>query len=223
MIAVEDACFRHSWMALLLCVTATAATRAADTPDAATLIEAVKQQDRSAIARLLGQPVDVNAAAADGATALHWAVYRDDLQTTKSLVAAGAQVDATNDFGITPLSLACTNASAAIVEELLKAGADANATLLTGETSLMTAARSGDLAAVKVLLRHGADVNAKEPVRGQTALIVGPRRNTHRGRPGTDRSRRRHPRNNHTRLHAAALRLPRGRPRGDAATPRQRG
>ena len=35
----------------------------------------------------------------------------------------------------------------------------------------MTAARTGKVDAVKALLAHGADVNAKEPRRGQTALM----------------------------------------------------
>ena len=36
---------------------------------------------------------------------------------------------------------------------------------------LMTAARTGKVDAVRVLLTRGADVHAKEPRRGQTALM----------------------------------------------------
>ena len=89
----------------------------------------------------------MNAAQADGMTALHWAAYHDDLETAKLLVAAGADVKAANRYGVTPLSLACTNGNAAMVELLLDAGADPNATLRGGETALMTAARTGKLGA----------------------------------------------------------------------------
>ena len=120
---------------------------------------------------LLKQQVDVNAAEADGTTALHWAVHRDNLETVDLLLTAGANARAVNRYGVTPLNLAATNGNAAVVERLLKAGADANAALPEGETALMTAARSGNVAAVKVLLAHGADVNAKEAWKGQTPLM----------------------------------------------------
>ncbi len=159
------------WMLWLPWVVGLGSAHGGDPPADQSLIGAVRKQDKSTIGKLLEQNVDVNAAQADGATALHWAVHRDDLETAKLLIDAGAKVDATNDFGVAPLSLACTNANAAIIETLLKAGADPNAALLTGETPLMTAAHTGDLEAVDVLLRHEANVNAKEPIRAQTALM----------------------------------------------------
>ncbi|HEV3214863.1 MAG TPA: ankyrin repeat domain-containing protein [Vicinamibacterales bacterium] len=134
------------------------------------LVEAVKNQDRDAISRLLKQRVDVNAHEGDGATALHWAAHRNDLETVDQLIRLGANVNAANDLGVMPLSLACLNANAAIVEKLLAAGANPNATM-AGETALMTAARTGSVESVRALLVHGADVNAKEPARGQTALM----------------------------------------------------
>lgn len=135
------------------------------------LVDAVKQQDRAAVRALLEQHVDVKAAQADGATALHWAAHWDDLETATLLLRAGADVNAANDFGVTPLSLACTNASAPMVERLLAAGANPNAVPSTGESPLMAAARTGNPAAVKTLLAHGAQVNFKEPTRGQSALM----------------------------------------------------
>ena len=88
----------------------------------ARLAEAVKHQDTAAVRALLEQQVDVNAPAADGATALHWAAFWDDLATTGLLIRAGADVNAANDYGVTPLSLACTNGKAPMVEALLEAG-----------------------------------------------------------------------------------------------------
>jgi ankyrin repeat protein len=120
--------------------------------------------------RLLDQKTGINAAQADGMTALHWAAHYDDLSTSKRLLAAGADAKAANRYGVTPLSLACTNGNGAIVELLLEAGADANTTLPGGETALMTASRTGRLRPVQALISRGANVNAHER-KGQTALM----------------------------------------------------
>ena len=135
------------------------------------LIEAVKLQDREAVGRLLHASAGVNAAEADGATALHWAVYLDDLETARLLVDAGADAGAANTHGVVPLTLACTNANAAMVDLLLAAGAEATAAVGTGETVLMSCARTGNAKAVAALLGHGAEVNAAESEEDQTALM----------------------------------------------------
>jgi uncharacterized protein len=136
------------------------------------LANAAESNDAEAIRVLLatGGDVDVNAAQADGMTALHWASYNDDARTVKLLIGAGADANATNCFGVTPLSLACTNGSADVVKMMLEAGADASAALRGGETPLMIASRTGRLAAVEALLAHGAKVDARER-KGQTALM----------------------------------------------------
>ena len=140
------------------------------------LIEAVKSKDRSAVKALLdqktGQKVDVNAAQADGATALAWAAHWNDLETADLLIRAGAKPNAANVYGVTPLFLACKNHSAAMVTKLLDAGANPNTALeRTGETPLMTCARTGNAEAVKALLDRGANPHVKETWRGQTALM----------------------------------------------------
>ena len=113
----------------------------------------------------------LNAAQADGTTALHWAAYWDDADIVDRLLRAGAKATVRNDLGVTPLVLACGNGSAIVVERLLAAGADAKAAIDSGETVLMLAARSGSAAAVQALIAKGADVNAREKTRGQTALM----------------------------------------------------
>ena len=90
------------------------------------MIDAVKHGNRAAVERCCTAP-DVNAAEADGMTALHWAVRADDLETVQLLIRAGANVKAANRYGMTPLSLAATNGNAAITDVLLKAGANPNA------------------------------------------------------------------------------------------------
>ena len=134
------------------------------------LIEAAKSVDKDALRALLKQGADVNAAEADGATALHWASYRDDLESANLLIRAGAKVDAANDLGATPLWTASLNGSAAMVRRLLEAGANPNLPLLLGETPLMVASRSGNPDVVKELLAKGAAVNARA-ARGQNALM----------------------------------------------------
>ena len=156
--------------ALLLAVllaTSSAAVCLADSR----LIDAVKSTDAKQVRALLAQHADVNAADADGSTALHWAAQRDNLEIADLLLAAGANVKAATRYNITPLSLACTNGNAAMIEHLLKAGADPNGTSEEGQTALMTAALTGKADAVKVLLAAGANPNVKEAYKGQTALM----------------------------------------------------
>jgi ankyrin repeat protein len=149
---------------LLVAASAGAASRAP-------VADAAEKLDRAAVRALLSQHADVNAAQADGMTALHWAAYQDDVDLARQLVRGGARVNAVNRYGVTPLSLACTNGDAAVVELFIRAGADVNAALPGGETPLMTASRTGNLAAVKALINRGAKVDAKDDRRGQTALL----------------------------------------------------
>lgn len=135
------------------------------------LIDAVKAGDVQAVRTLLKQRANVNAAEADGMTALHWAARANAMDTVQLLLSSGANAKAANRYGVTPLSLAATNGNAAVIDALIKAGADPNTSLPEGETVLMTAARTGNPAAVKALIAHGADVNAKEKWQDQTALM----------------------------------------------------
>ena len=137
----------------------------------ARLLEAVQAGDRVLARTLVQQGIDVNAAEADGTTALHWAAYRGDPETTQLLIRAGAAVEAENRYGVTPLTLACTRGAASVVEALLRAGAEANASSPDGEPVLMTAARSGNVDVLRALVTQGANVHAVEAWRGQTAVM----------------------------------------------------
>jgi uncharacterized protein len=138
---------------------------------ASDVADAVMQQDPARVQALLGKSADVNAAQADGTTALHWAAYHADPAIVRQLLAAGANPSAHTDTGITPLSLACEAGNAEVVKLLLDAGADANQTLTHGETPLMMAARTGSVGVMKELLAHGGKVDAREALRGTTALM----------------------------------------------------
>jgi len=135
------------------------------------LIDAAKRQDLAAARTMLARHVDVNAAEADGFTALHWAVQRDNLPLVELLLKSGASARATTRYNVSPLYLAATNGNVAIVERLLDAGADPNGTAFEGQTMLMTAALSGRPDVVRLLLTRGARIDAVEPYKGQTALM----------------------------------------------------
>jgi len=157
--------FRASGVALLFA----AATVAAKAEPA--IVDAAMNGDLKTVRTLVRQAADVNAAHADGMTALHWAVERRDLPMMNVLLEAGAKHDLTNRTGASPLYLAATNGDAAAIARLLDAGEDANAVLTAeGETVLMLASHTGNADAVKLLLDRGADANIQQ-ARGQTALM----------------------------------------------------
>lgn len=135
-----------------------------------TVLDAVRTENHAALQALLAKKADVNAAQADGTTALHWAAYHDDVKVAEELLKAGGKVNATTDLGITPLWNAAVNGSAEMTRTLLAAGADPNVAQPSGETVLMAAARTGNPEVVEQLLAKGAKVDA-HGTRDQTALM----------------------------------------------------
>lgn len=67
------------------------------------LIENVKQNNLPEVQKLLANGEDVNAANAQGNTALHYAVALDNAEMVKTLLAKGANLNAENAKGWTPL------------------------------------------------------------------------------------------------------------------------
>lgn len=135
------------------------------------LVDAARSGDAAAVRALLARKADVQAAAADGTTALHWAVHRDDVPLVEALLAAGARADGASRHGVTPLQLAAVNGSRTAADVLLTAGASPHAVLPEGETILMTAARTGNADLVTLLLDRGAQIDAREHWNGETALM----------------------------------------------------
>src|ERR1700722_4948769 len=136
------------------------------------LLETVASGDHVSAMQLLStKGADVNAAKADGTTAIMYAAANGDLELVRALIKAGANVKAANQFGTSALTEASIIGSAPIIEALVKAGADPNFRTPNGETPLMAVARTGRVDAAKALLDAGADVNVKEGWGGQSALM----------------------------------------------------
>ena len=141
-------------------------------PSSSAVADAAQGGDREGVRALLKQAADVNAAQADGMTALHWAAMRNDADLAQTLLYAGANLRATTRInGYTALLLAAKNGNAAVMEPLIKGGADVNAPTSNGTTPLMFAAAAGNLDAVTELLDHGANINAAEQYRGLSAIM----------------------------------------------------
>lgn len=142
------------------------------TGSSAPLVDALKSGQRQAAVDMIARKsADVNAAEADGSTALLWAAHANDADLVARLLKAGAKPDAPNRLGSTPLLEAAFNANTAAIQALLAAGADPNGAGPDGETPLMLVARTSNLAAARLLLEKGANPNAREKQRGQTALM----------------------------------------------------
>ena len=154
----------------VVCVAGGAAVASAQT--GSRLIDATKRDDAAAVRSLLSQRADVNAADADGSTALHWAAQRNNLQLVNSCSrpapAPGRPLATTSRRSTSPPSTAAPQ----VIERLLDAGADANGTALEGQTIAddggAVRARAD---AVRLLLTRGANVDTTEPYKGQTALM----------------------------------------------------
>jgi ankyrin repeat protein len=136
------------------------------------LSDAIKSGRRDAAVDMIAKKsADINAAEADGSTALLWAASMNDADLVSRLLKAGANPNVQNKLGSTPLAEAAFNANTDIVKALLNAGADPNKAGPDGQTPLMLISRTSNLAAAKLLLDKGANANAKEGQREQTALM----------------------------------------------------
>ena len=160
---------RWAAAAALVAMAGAAPARAAE--PGADLLAAARSGDHEAVRALLKKKADVNAAEADGTTALHWAVRAGDAASVAALIRAGANVNAANRYEMTPLALAAVNGDAPVIGALLDAGADPNFARADGETALMAASRTGRPEAVRALVARGARVDAAEKSLGQTALM----------------------------------------------------
>jgi len=162
---------RQSSLVLVIALVLTAALGAQQ--QVSPVADAAMRGDKTAIATLIKQGLDVGAAQGDGMTALHWAAERGDAEMAEVLIYAGANISAVTRIGLyTPLHLAAKAASAAVAKVLIKGGADVNAKAdPSGATPMHLAALSGSADVIHVLAGAKADVNARENEWEQTPLI----------------------------------------------------
>ncbi len=119
---------------------------------------------------LLQHGADVNAADADGNTALMIATTEQDTTSMTILLSEGADVNKENKKRMTPL-MAATEAGDVDAVMLLQMHdqIDVNKSDSGRETALMKAVRGGFAKIMKLLLDEGSNVNAAD-LRGKTAL-----------------------------------------------------
>jgi ankyrin repeat protein len=161
-----------------------------------TLLDAIRDGDRTQVEHLLQDGANANARDEAGDTALMRAALYADVETMGLLVERGADVNLRGQDGTAPLlrtthdldkmrllvdrgapvddfamvATASVPGSCSALELLFAHGGRASQAVPT-YTALMAAAGTGDLDAVNCLLDHGADVKAKSPT-GFTALIA---------------------------------------------------
>lgn len=165
---------RRARVAALAAFAAAVLSAAAFAPNETPVADAVMRGDSAQVRALLKQGEDVNAAQADGMTALHWAASRGDAATAQVLLFAGARTSAvTRNGNYTPLHIASRNGRGDVVKLLLARGADATlATTSGGATALHFASAHGDSTAIDALLRApGVDADAREEAYEQTPLM----------------------------------------------------
>jgi len=145
----------------------------AATPENSPVADAARLGDFDEVRLLLSGGADVNAAHADGMTALHWAAENADTELSGLLISAGANLEAvTRIGGYTPLHLATRKGSRGVALSLLEGGANPSAKTETGGvTPLHFAAGSGEVAIASSLIMHGVDIDHPESTWGQTPLI----------------------------------------------------
>jgi len=145
----------------------------------APIADAAERGDTVAVQDLLRRHADVNAAQADGMTALHWAALNGDANLVGVLLAAKAKLDPLTRLGdYTPLHLAAERGQGSVVARLLAAGSKAATSFTTtGVQPIHLAAEAGSVEAVAALLDKGADVNVKDATHGRTPLIFATSKN----------------------------------------------
>ena len=144
------------------------------TPEQRLRAAAAREGDAGAAevaALLLAGGLDVNAADADGKTALHEAADGGNVAAAMLLLSRGANVAAELQFDRwQPLHFAARSGHAAMVSLLLDHGADPSAADDSGLTPLLWAAIVGGVNAVRAFLDAGVPADARCPFYGDTPL-----------------------------------------------------
>jgi ankyrin repeat protein len=151
------------------------APRASSPPEAgptgAEVAAAIRNEDVSAVRKLLDRGADVNARDAEGNTPLILASFYAGPECVQLLIETGADVNAANRAGVTPLIRAATNYEKTHV--LVTAGAQVRVRTALGNTPLILAARrAGNARTVQFLLDRGADATERNEA-GVSPILAG--------------------------------------------------
>ena len=148
-------------------------------PAESPVADAAMRDDVEAVRSLVARGVDVNAAQADGMTALHWAAVNGNPALAEILVRAGANLEGrTRNGAYRPLHLASRAGHHPVARVLLEAGSEVDAPTATGGASaLHLAAAAGSVETIEALLEHGAVLDARDRAWGQTPLVYATARN----------------------------------------------
>src|SRR5579872_1610045 len=147
------------------------------TPQAAdALIKAVSENRLDDARKQIDAGTDVNAANADGMTALMQAAegsayMENNAPAVTMLVDKGANIDQQDKRGRTSLYRAAAEGKDEAMRILLAHKANPNQKAADGSTPLLTAIRYGKMTAVNLLLHSGADVNGADSD-GDTPLMI---------------------------------------------------
>ncbi len=126
------------------------------------LISAARDGQEERVAQLLAQGAGVNAANAQGKTALMSAAYFGNLRVVELLLAEGADVAAVDSDGMTALIAAAQGGHPEVVESLLLRGADIKAKTKSGITAMSSAELAGHTAVVELLNKASGEGDTKK-------------------------------------------------------------
>jgi ankyrin repeat protein len=116
----------------------------------------------------------VNAADAEGYTALHYGARCGDPRVVRALLDAGANVNTQTKHGVTPLMISinmmCVKPEITLM--LIRAGANVNAADSDGNTALQIGTTESSDEVMEELLKKGADPNCLSSSTGERPLHV---------------------------------------------------
>jgi len=143
-----------------------------------TLIEAIKQNNKEEVFRLLNLKIDPSGKKfidevdeKYGESALHWAAYYGYVHFIDPLVKAGADVNKQDKDGCTPVYDAASKGHATAITALKTAGANVDTPDKDGWTPVYIAAQGGHAAAITALHAAGANVDTPNKY-GETPVFI---------------------------------------------------
>ncbi len=139
------------------------------------LVAAVRDQDESAVRKLLDAGADVNHLLRGKGTPLIVAIREGDHDIVSLLVKSGADVNLSLPGDGSPLIAAATRGDVALINLMISLGANVNGYVRNDATPLVAAIRHGNSKSVAALLEAGADAKAAAPGDGNPLIAAATR------------------------------------------------